>query len=1094
MGELRLFTEFQSDFTVGRHRLVQVFARTRPGITVVVAPGGYGKTVLAGQLIHEMPGTSLWLSMSGCSPTDDDFPALVTGRLRCPAASRVDDSSALTALESGWERMADAVAALDPSPSVVVLDGLDVLPSTAPLLRLRDTLRQVSGGSARIICTCRSIQDSHSEVFESSSVWTVTRDQLEFNADQTRTLSEHVLERRLSNDELDGLVAASGGQAALLVLLLRHIACADGSIDEALLRLPRDVRQYLRGLLESVTDERIRTVLGIAAVLGSGTVDELAELSDADASTVLLAADIVPLIRLRGDELGVREFEMHDLACEVYRAELLQRQRITCEVDRALRVLEGRGDYHRLFGAVAQSNDGEYLVASVERLGRVLLAEASLGLLESLLLKIPASVQAGNVRLLLLGALLLRCSGKNREALERVVSGRRLAAMQPDSRLERECLLVEARLRFDNCEFGVLVQPLAKAYESAVADGDFDAAALLAAYLATSCAQSGDVERGRTIVAEYQQLSRMRGVTSGTRAEAVSMILLVLGIICGDIASAAKVLKGARGEVGSSIESRLMCEGNLAALLLELGRTRSALELSAAALTTAREKRLTFLSDSFMGTEAATRAGQGDISSALRLMTQAIESAECPDDTSNIAYNRVYRSTILRSRGMLDEALADAENALVVFSQEAGSLPIMACLARAEVAASMLALGDPARAHGLALESRVEAECWHAAYHLLRVDMVLAEIERRQGELDAAVARISAHHDYILTESANWQIAMYIRAFPGLLGLFVRVVGTDALPSHLLRMVLPENARAALEESAKMLSEDELERIAVRLLGKRAAATFLRDRASGPKVHVRLFGGMEVTTPSGVVADKDWRKRKARLLYALLVLRRGQDTPREQVFDHFWPDMDEDRAKSNFYVTWSIMKRALMGGAKGVECPYVEHVGGVCRIARSLVTSDFAEFEDALAAMRKADRAGDHQLALASAERVAEQYKGELLPGEMYDEWLGPVRDRCRQDYGDAMLRAAQICHESGDTEKALHMIRAALGQDPWREDLYQAALKYQIHTGQRSGAIETYVACKSRLAEDLGLDPSVETRRLYDQILAMEEPPVAPA
>lgn len=405
----------------------------------------------------------------------------------------------------------------------------------------------------------------------------------------------------------------------------------------------------------------------------------------------------------------------------------------------------------------------------------------------------------------------------------------------------------------------------------------------------------------------------------------------------------------------------------------------------------------------------------------------------------------------------------------------------------------MLALGDSMRSAELASVARGNAASWSAAYHLLRADMVLAEIERQQGAVNDAVARIAQHRDYILTESANWQIAMYVRAFPGLLGVFGKAVGVDALPSHLLRMILPDYARSALELCHGVLQVPDIERLAVRLLGKKGSSAFLRESESGPKATVRLFGGLQVTTPGGVISDKDWRKRKARLLFALLVLRRGQDMPRDQVYEHFWPEMDEDRAKSNFYVTWSIMRRALSGGVKASgPCPYVEHVGGICRIVPSAITSDFAEFEDALVAMRKADRVGDTELALASAERIAEQYRGDLLPGELYDDWIGPVRDRCRHDYGDAMLRASQLAYEAGDVEKSLHLVRAALGQDPWREDLYQAALRYLIHSGQRSGAIEAYVACKSRLAEDLGLDPSNETRRLYDQILAMEDAPGA--
>lgn len=1097
MGETKPFGVPSYDFAIPRHRLIQVFNLTAPDVTVVVAPGGYGKTVLAAQLAQVVGAACLWLSMGGCSPSHADFPGAVAAKLRPRAARHLETGARVSqAPGSGWDCLEAELAGVSELTSMVVLDGFDSVESTEAIFVLLEMLRRLLGRRVRLVCTCRTVGRWFKANTHDASLWVVSRDELQFTVGQTAELAEHVTQRSILIQEASALTLSSGGQAALLVLLLRHVACSGQTVEDILRHAPRDVGDYLRTALISELDEPLVRVLGAAALLGAGSIEELARVTHTDVGTVLAAAVEVPLLRLTSDSLGARGFEMHDLAGEVFGAVALEAYRSAGSraLDPIIRELEGRADYRRLFSVLSQANDPDYLVESVERHGGALLEDANLGLLESILAKIPASTQAGSVRLLLLGAMLLRCNGQVHEALDRAASARRLAATRGDSLLERECLMVEARLRFDVCEFGVLIEPLERACDAAIRANDHDTAALLSAYLATAHAQLGEVTTGREFVEQYKRLYHLKGVSSGTRAKSVSMILLVLGIICGDVSSAATVLKEARSEPGQSIESRLLCDGNLAALLLEMGRLHASLELSDAAQILARDRGLTFLVDSFKGTEAAARAGAGDTAGAGVLMAQAIDSAVCPEDTSNIAYNRVYRSTISRAGGLLDEALSDAEHAVALFSQEESGLPIMACLARCEVAASMLAIGDVSPARELALRSRSEAASWTAAYHLLRADMVLAEIERQQGDADAAVARIAQHVDYVLTESANWQVAMYIRAFPGLLGVFAKAIGPDALPSHLLRMVLPDFARPALEASAMLLSAESLERLAVRLLGKRGAAIFLRERASGPKAHIRLFGGMEVVTPSGVVTDKHWRKRKARLLFALLVLRRGHDMPREQVFEHFWPEMDEDRAKSNFYVTWSIMKRALALGVKDAPCPYVEHVGGVCRVVPAAVSSDYAEFEDALVAMRKADRAGDTVLALASAERVFEQYRGELLPGEIYDDWLGPMRDRCRHDYGDAMLRAAQIHHEAGDTEKALHMVRAALGQDPWREDLYQGALRYLIHSGQRSGAIETYVACKSKLAEDLGLDPSVETRRLYDQILAMEGPPAAPA
>ena len=89
------------------------------------------------------------------------------------------------------------------------------------------------------------------------------------------------------------------------------------------------------------------------------------------------------------------------------------------------------------------------------------------------------------------------------------------------------------------------------------------------------------------------------------------------------------------------------------------------------------------------------------------------------------------------------------------------------------------------------------------------------------------------------------------------------------------------------------------------------------------------------------------------------------------------------------------------------------------------------------------------------------------------------------------MLCAARGCsRRTAITSGALQLLRQALTHDAWREDLYQAALRCQIASGQRSAAIDTYMTCMHKLSEDLGLDPSAETKRLYAQVLAMEDPP----
>ncbi len=410
-------------------------------------------------------------------------------------------------------------------------------------------------------------------------------------------------------------------------------------------------------------------------------------------------------------------------------------------------------------------------------------------------------------------------------------------------------------------------------------------------------------------------------------------------------------------------------------------------------------------------------------------------------------------------------------------------------LAALEVAASLLALGDVAAARrwtGTVLDEGVDTD----PYKALRAAMVLAECDRRDGALDEGIARLANYRDHILSENSNWQIAMYARAFPGLLGMFTAAVGADELPVHMLRMVLPEHAEAALQASRGWLDPTEWCRLGTRLLGEAEFAR-LEQRSGNPVCRVRLFGGLEVKLAGRALRERDWKKRKARLLFAMLVARRGQEVPRDHVLEYLWPELSEDRARNNFYVAWSAMKAALMGSAQRAEtCPYLENKGGRLRIVTNAVRSDLDDLDETLLEARAAEEAGDIDQALEAYVRISGIYRGEVLCGDVYDDWFAGLREKYRHEFVGAMQRAAELLLERDDPCEAQVYVRRALQVDPMREDLYQLAMRCGIAAGQRSSAIEAFLQLRERLSEDLGLDPSAESFELYQEILVMEDSP----
>jgi DNA-binding SARP family transcriptional activator len=374
---------------------------------------------------------------------------------------------------------------------------------------------------------------------------------------------------------------------------------------------------------------------------------------------------------------------------------------------------------------------------------------------------------------------------------------------------------------------------------------------------------------------------------------------------------------------------------------------------------------------------------------------------------------------------------------------------------------------------------------------MLLADLVLAEAARQQGRIEEAVARLLEHSEYIQTESANLVLAFYVRAFPGLLGVLARAVGPARLPIHMLRLIGDEEAVQSLEVAWDEMPPEEWSELADRLMEPDDVEALRSALSTKAPCTVKLFGGLEVTTPDGDIPDRAWRKRKARLLFAMLVCRRGQDVPREQVLEYLWPEMDEEKARNNFYVVWNNLKTALSPNLDRREsCPFVESVGGLCRIQSDVVRSDLDDFGEALATARDAEAEGDDEAALRAYRELDRIYGGDLLPGDVYDDWFGSLRDRCRQQFGDAMLNASRLYDTQGRSDATLHALRRGLEVDPLREDLYQEMLRCQIESGMRSAAVETFMTCRSRLSEELGLDPSTETSQLYEQVLAMEDGP----
>lgn len=803
-------------------------------------------------------------------------------------------------------------------------------------------------------------------------------------------------------------------------------------------------------------------------------------------------ASVLPLIDVSGDPHSWR-FGVHDCARSAFAPDEYLAQMDDVVSGKLVACILRQGDYAAAARVAAATRSATAALSVVLRFGDELIRRGEVDCLARALDVLEPEHIVANPRALLMKASVSLDRNNPADARQSARSVVELARHQGDSTLLVDALLLLAKMSFalgDQQDCVECMEAL-RLVPGTCADTHRQALALAFSCQASACLLDRD---GLTQLREpVDRVLRMDSLDTEAREQLRLSYGISRGLLFGDWMSASRSTDRVRRTPGVGVGLRLLAGVDNAAAVAELGRIEAAEACLREIMAESESAGSTSTYYCAMGTLSSIRATVEPDGDWASLAESSVKGGLASGDVGSSVLNAIYTSTAARACRQFDASLEWAERAEALL--EGRRLPVLGLWAQVERTAALFALGDTELAANAAQRLGAAAHAAGARHLSWKLDAIraLSTPINSLGDIDLDWA---THEDYLRSESANWQTAMYARAFPALLGLIALVMGSEAIPAHLLRLIPSPYAEEALAAAEPVLSPHEHDRLARRLgvrpagaTGKTHATRSAPVESAEPHCTVRLFGGFEVHTERGPLRDRDWAKRKARLLFAMLVSRLGKDVPREQLVEYLWPEMSEQQALNNFYVVWSAMKRALSPGSSREDgCPYVEHVRGVCRVRPGRVDSDLEAFERNLVVARKARTAGDPDSELAALTEVAEIYRGELLPGDLYDDWFSGLRERCRHDFEDAMLRAAEITHAKGSAQDALSLLRRAMQHDPWREDLYQAALRMQIDAGQRSAAIETYMLCRQRLVEDLGIDPSRETSQLYEQVLGMEE------
>lgn len=1075
----------RSEFLLRPRLVAALHEATRRRLTLVQGDAGAGKTVLVGHYRQAHPHIAVVNAEDVVAGDARMLAHKIVAALALPGVPIPAERGPQSIDASMAARLGGAVCAavdtLDGPRRVLVIDAADLLYESPHRELLESLVRQLPAGLALVLVARRLPPFPLDRLRAEDAVAIVGGHDLLLTADEVAALGRGVG----SASALEAVHAATAGWPLAVGVALHHLrARADRPVDEVLEQLARDPEEGVAELIAEVLDTldaESAEALRVAAVVPDVSSGLLAHLGLERATITIdrLVRGGVLLQPIEPDRARLPPV----VRAVVNRHLPLHRWGRTTVVRRASGWARSRGDVVGALRVVL----GERVAVGGDRA--------------------PASHTGADDALQALLVDILREDGI--AALHAGASREIARALDAVAEGGDEFALLRAELcritgRWDECLAHLAVaagerrpMPVAVAWRIGLIHhmrGEF--AAALATY--------HDADAGEDAA-----------VTEDEAAD-VAMLLAWHASACfiaGDVPRCEELAQRALG-IATRIASQAAKAAAHAALALvaadahdSLGHDRHAAQaLEAADRAGDVLQRIRVLVNS-----SATASEQGRYDHMFALLDEAVVTADLAGDAHSEALALCNRADALMRMGELDAALADAAEAREIFNRNGSTL---ACYADHTAGQLLLLRGDTERARSVlrgvvaTAEETDNAQVLGLALALLarsvavedtdaseraaaRALEVVQAIDRARVLVDVGWAALRAGRAGAAADHADTAVAMAeTMGQPPVLAsaLLLRGLAGEDLASlrraadvaeevgDPVEVAATELTLAVMEQRPDQGAAGELRRLgAVGLLREITAALQLGTSsedvppAAAPSsddaaVRITTLGAFQVEVAGRVIADDEWRSRKARDLVKIL-LAEGGSARTDVVTDALWPhEGDSAKLANRLNVAVSTARRVLgTGQLAGTEI--LRRDGDILRLDPIHVVCDVDEFLSLAAEATRLYEAGEEAagLVLRRAERA---YTGDFLPDAMYVDWAATIRAEARSRYVDIATILTREAADRGDPVTQARMARRVLTRDEFHEPSHLLLVRALEAAGRRGEARRAYQAYVEAMAD----------------------------
>jgi DNA-binding SARP family transcriptional activator len=250
------------------------------------------------------------------------------------------------------------------------------------------------------------------------------------------------------------------------------------------------------------------------------------------------------------------------------------------------------------------------------------------------------------------------------------------------------------------------------------------------------------------------------------------------------------------------------------------------------------------------------------------------------------------------------------------------------------------------------------------------------------------------------------------------------------------------------------------------------------------RLTIRLFGALEIVDGARRLGPRDLGGARPKQLLEILLAARGHHVPTDRIAEMIWDASRPDDVAASIQTFVSVLRRHLVPERERARELVVTEAEAY-RFATDEIELDLDRFDELL---ERSSRQPTRD-ARRSLEQALSLVRGEVLEDEPYAAWAQDVRGSYQGRVLGARLDAADAALGERDFSAALAHTEAAVAFDRFSERAHRLSMLALYSLGRQHEALARYRSYRMLLDDELGLEPTAETRAVESAILRQTDP-----